>query len=227
MRKKQIKIFKTLLRYLPLTVCIVFMCLYLFCGEDITAAELADFAPEDPLFAAIFVIFLYAFKSLTVFFPIAVLNVLGGFLFKASTAVIVNCIGVVIELTIPYWISKASGGNFAKKLEDKHPKIAEMFGEHSDNLFFLSVFLRALFCLPGDAISMYFGAIKMPYFKYLIGSFIGILPGTVAFTLLGTSITDPASPLFWISIVMTVGYAFASMICYTWWKNIKRKRSKK
>jgi len=227
MKYKLKRILISVLRLLPLIICLVFACIYLFSGKNVTAEELAGLAPEKPFMTAIFLISLYVLKSLTVFFPIAVLNVLGGFLFDPVKAIVFNCIGVVVELSIPYWIGRISGQPFAKRLEGKYPKVAKVFGEHSDNLFFLSVFLRALFCLPGDAISMYFGAIKMPHFKYLIGSFIGILPGTVAFTLLGMSITNPDSPLFWISILMTVGFAFVSMLCYMLWKNIKRNRSKK
>lgn len=222
MKEKHKNVIFSALKVMPMVICVAFMCIYLFFGEDITVDDLVNFAPEKPLYAALFLILLYAFKSLTVFFPIAVLNVLGGFLFEPPTAIIINCIGVVIELTIPYWIGRVSGRSFVVKLENKHPKIAKLFGEHSENSFFLSFFLRALFCLPGDAISMYFGAIKMPFHRYILGSFLGILPGTIAFTLLGMSITDPQSPLFWVSIAMTVGVSVISAICYWSWKKHKK-----
>ncbi len=209
------------LRLAPLIICVIFMCLYLFAGKDVTVQELMNYAPKEPICAAIFVVLLYAFKSLTVFFPIIALNVLGGFLFEPAQALIVNCIGVIVELTIPYWIGRISGRELAVKIEKKHPRLASVFGAKSESLFFLSVFLRALFCLPGDAISMYFGAIKMPYPKYIFGSFIGILPGTVAATLLGMSITDPSSPMFWVSASLTIGFAILSFILYYFWKKGK------
>ena len=224
MKKKYKSILLTILRFAPLVVCAVFMCIYLFSGKEFTAEGLLNFAPEKPLYAAIFLVLLYAFKSLTVFFPIIVLNVLGGFLFEPVHALIINSIGVLVELTIPYWIGRISGRGFAKKIETKHPKLAGIFGENSGNLLFLSVFLRALFCLPGDAISMYFGAIKMPYHKYIFGSMIGILPGTVAATLLGMNITDPDSPMFWVSLCLTVGFAVISFIGYSLWKRKKKKK---
>ena len=63
----------TILRFAPLVVCAVFMGFYLFSGEEITAESLLNFAPEEPLYAALFLVLLYAFKSLTVVFPIIVL----------------------------------------------------------------------------------------------------------------------------------------------------------
>ena len=226
MKLKIKKVALTVLRFIPLAVCVIFMCIYLLSSKNVTAEGLLDFAPKQPLYAAMFLILLYAFKSLTVFFPIIVLNVLGGFLFEPTHALIINCVGVFVELTIPYWIGRASGRGFARKIENKYPKLAGIFGENSENLFFLSVFLRALFCLPGDAVSMYFGAIKMPYRKYILGSMIGILPGTIAATLLGMNITDPNSPMFWVSLCLTVGFATISFIGYTIWKRRKKTHGK-
>ena len=102
MKNKAKSILLNILRFAPLVVCAVFMGFYLFSGKEITAEGLLNFAPEEPLYAALFLILLYAFKSLTVFFPIIVLNVLGGFLFEPDHALIVNTVGVLVELAIPY-----------------------------------------------------------------------------------------------------------------------------
>lgn len=214
-----------ILRFAPLIVCAVFMCVYLFSGEEITAESLLNFAPEEPLYAALFLILLYAFKSLTVFFPIIVLNVLGGFLFEPDHALIVNTVGVLVELAIPYWIGRASGAGFADKLCKKHPKLGEIIGEGSNNNFFMSFFLRVISCLPGDAISMYFGARRVPFLTCLLGSFLGTLPGMVAATLLGMNITDPSSPMFWVSMALTVGISAISFLVYFLWRRAKKKRS--
>ncbi len=225
MKNKAKSILLNILRFAPLAVCAVFMGFYLFSSKEITAESLLNFAPEEPLYAAIFLVLLYAFKSLTVFFPIIVLNVLGGFLFEPDHALIINSIGVLVEFAIPYWIGRASGTNFADKLCQKHPKLAEIIGEGSDNNFFMSFFLRVISCLPGDAISMYFGAIRVPFWTFLLGSFLGTLPGMVAATLLGMNITDPSSPMFWVSIGLTIGISTISFLVYFLWRKAKKKRS--
>ena len=223
MKNKLKKILLTVLRFAPLIICAVCMCIYLFSGEEITAESLLNFAPEEPLYAALFLVLLYAFKSLTVFFPIIVLNVLGGFLFEPVHALIINSVGVLVELTIPYWIGRASGAEFADKLCKKHPKLAEIIGEGSNNNFFMSFFLRVISCLPGDAVSMYFGARKVPFWTCLLASFLGTFPGMVAATLLGMNITDPSSPMFWVSIGLTVGISVISFLVYFLWRRAKKK----
>ncbi len=167
---------------------------------------------------------LYAFKSLTVFFPIIILYVLGGFLFEPIHALIVNSIGVFVELTVPYRIGRASGTDFASNLCRKHPKLGELVGEGSGNNFFMSFFLRVISCLPADAISMYFGASRVPLRTCLIGSFLGALPGMVAATLLGMNITNPSSPMFWVSIGLNVGVSVISFLIYFLWKRAKKKK---
>ena len=223
MKNKIKKILLTVLRFAPLIICAVCMCIYLFSGEEITAESLLNFAPEEPLYAALFLVLLYAFKSLTVFFPIIVLNVLGGFLFEPVHALIINSVGVLVELTIPYWIGRASGAEFADKLCKKHPKLAEIIGEGSNNNFFMSFFLRVISCLPGDAVSMYFGARKVPFWTCLLASFLGTFPGMVAATLLGMNITDPSSPMFWVSIGLTVGISVISFLVYFLWRRANKK----
>ena len=223
MKNKIKKILLTVLRFAPLIICAVCMCIYLFSGEEITAESLLNFAPEEPLYAALFLVLLYAFKSLTVFFPIIVLKVLGGFLFEPHHALIVNTVGVLVELAIPYWIGRASGAGFADRLCKKHPKLAEIIGEGSNNNFFMSFFLRVISCLPGDAVSMYFGARKVPFWTCLLASFLGTFPGMVAATLLGMNITDPSSPMFWVSIGLTVGISVISFLVYFLWRRAKKK----
>lgn len=188
------RILFTLLRFVPLVLCLGLMAGYLFSGQDVSAENLKDFAPSAPLLAAGFLLTLYALKSLTVVFPIIVLNVLGGFLFSPAQALMVNFLGVAVDMAIPYAIGKLSGTGLVHKLENKYPKLSGVFGEGTQDLFFLSFFLRAISCLPGDLVSMYFGAISMPFGKYMLGSFLGMLPGTITATLLGMSITDPTSP---------------------------------
>lgn len=214
------------LRFTPLAICAVFMCIYLFSGSDFTAESLLNFAPEEPLYAALFLVLLYAFKSLTVFFPILVLNVLGGFLFEPVHALIVNSVGVLVELTVPYWLGRATGASYAARLFKKYPKLEEFVGESSGKNFFMSFFLRVISCLPGDAVSMYFGASKVPFWTCLTGSFLGALPGMIASTLLGMSITDPTSPLFWVSVGLTVGVSVISLLIYYLWKRKNKNRPK-
>lgn len=222
MKKPMKTIWSAIWRFAPLVICVICMFVYLFSGQDLTAESLLNFAPEEPFLAALFLILLYAFKSLTIFFPITVLNILGGFLFEPMHALIVNAVGVLVELTVPYWIGRASGVRFADTILTKYSKLQGVLEKGTDNRFFTAFFLRVIACLPGDAISMLFGARKMPFGICLVGSFLGTLPSMVVTTLLGTSITDPTSVMFWVSIGLTVLFSVISLLIYRLWQKNKK-----
>ncbi len=114
--------FLNILRFVPLILCVIFMAIYLFSDEEISAENLLNYAPEKPLYAAIFLVLLYALKSLTIVFPLVVLKLLGGFLFDLIDAIIVNSIGVLVELIVPYWVGRLSGAKFVEKYVPNTPK---------------------------------------------------------------------------------------------------------
>ncbi|MCD7891049.1 MAG: VTT domain-containing protein [Ruminococcus sp.] len=213
--------FLNILRFVPLILCVIFMAIYLFSDEEISAENLLNYVPEKPLYAAIFLVLLYALKSLTIVFPLIVLKLLGGFIFDPIDAIIVNSIGALVELIVPYLVGRLSGAKFVEKICAKYPKINEIFGSNDNSDFFISFFLRIIDFLPGDVISMAFGKRKFPFFTFLVGSFLGMLPGIIMATLLGTSITDPTSPMFWISISLTVGLSVSSALIYYIWRKKK------
>lgn len=217
MTKPKQSIFR-LLRLAPVILCLGLAGAYLLSGRELSVQALLSLAPHTPVLAAIFLIGLYALKSVTVVFPILVLNVLGGYLFSPVWAMAVNGLGTAVDLALPYWIGRLSGTGLVRQLEVKYPKIGSLLEPAAQNPLFLSFFLRAISCLPGDIVSMCFGAISMPFGKYMLGSFLGMLPCTVPATLLGMSITDPSSPLFWVSISLTAGVALLSLAGYLLWR---------
>ena len=214
----------SILRILPLLLCLAAMILYFIFVEKVTVDELLNFAPDNPYLAAIFLVALYAFKSLTIFFPIIILNILGGFLFSPPIALLINTLGVIIELAIPYFIGRISKKSKSRTITIKYPKIESMIERLHTGSFFTAFILRAVSCLPGDAVSIFLGATKMPFVPYLLGSLIGTLPGMILATFMGMSITDPASPTFWISTALTIALSVISVLIY--WLYIKSAKRK-
>lgn len=214
-----------LLRSLPFVVCLGFILSYLLFGRDITVETILGYVPASPFWAAVFLLFLHAVKSLSIFFPILILQVVGGFLFPPVVALIVNTLGVIVDAIIPYGIGRTSGKDSSKKLEEKHPKLAEIVKYQQGKGTFMAFFLRVVYVLPGDVVGMYLGAIKVDVFKYIAGSVLGSLPGLITATLLGTSITDPSSPMFIVSLVLLVGSSVVSIMVYYIWIRAQKKKS--
>lgn len=205
---------KKLLKFLPVAICAALVILPLASGEEITVQAVLDYTPETPLAAALVILLLYALKSMSFVFPIAVLQIATGHLFRTPVALLINFLGRAVTLTIPYWAGRFSGSDMVKNLIEKYPKLEEVCSRQEQNPLFISFLLRTFVFLPGDAVSMYLGAIRIPFQYYLAGGILGTTLGVVLSTVLGSSITEPGSPAFMLSACLMTFVALLSIGFY-------------
>ena len=196
------------------------------CGlhSDISLQAVLTDASQNPLLTAGLLLLLYMLKRLTIFFPLLILEMAAGYLFPAPAALLLNFLGIWIVLTIPYWIGRALGLRQVSKLTRKYPKLQTLTEKQQNHSFFLCFFLRVISCLPGDLVTMYFGATHTPFSHNLLGGALGILPGMILATFMGLNIQDPSSPAFWISAALSVGLAVLSTVLY--YVYLKRQKDK-
>lgn len=204
----------TFLKLLPILICAVFLILVLTSGEELTVQTVLDYTPKSPAAAALVILLLYALKSVSVVFPIAVLQIATGHLFPTPAALLINFLGRAITLSIPYGIGRFSGSGMAESLREKHPRLDELCSRHGQNPLFISFLLRTFCFLPGDAVSLYLGAIKIPFPCYLAGGSLGTALGVILSTILGSSISTPGSPAFLLSASLMVLVAVISALFY-------------
>ena len=192
--------------------------------SDISLRAVFMDAPQNQLLATGLLLLFYLLKSLTIFFPLLILEMSVGYLFPAPVALLLNFLGIWIVLTIPYWIGRALGLRQVNKLIRKYPKFQAMMKKQQNHSFFLCVFLRVISCLPGDLVTMYLGATHTPFFHNLLGGALGVLPGMVLATFMGINIQNPSSPAFWISVALSVGLAVLSTMLYYFY--LKRQKGR-
>ena len=193
---------------------IVLICVLAFHVRDVSAETLLSYSPENKLLAALFVLLLFCLKSLSVVFPIVVLQVLSGFLFPPAAALFVNCLGTMLCYTVPYIIGRLTGAAAAEARIQKNEKLRMIVNSQRNHKFFLSFFLRVISCLPADLISMYLGALKIPYRQYITASLLGTLPGLIPATFIGKNITVPRSPEFLAALLCTVICSVGSILIF-------------
>ncbi len=212
-------------KYIVPVFCLLLVAGYLIGNQDVSVETLLAFTPKDPAKAAIVMLLLYALKSATIFFPLIILEIAVGHLFSPCVALGINFAGMLIILTIPYLMGKAAGIKAIQKLVQKYPRFGEIIGKQQDNALFLCFFLRIISCLPGDVVTMYFGATRTPFWQNLIAGALGVLPGMVLATLMGSSIQDPESPAFWISAILMITLAVLSAILYYAYRRKMQKKT--
>lgn len=218
-RRKQLA---ALLKYIPLGLCLVCILFFLCTRREFSVESILQYSPKSPFLAACMMLLLYAGKSMSIVFPMMVLQIVGGHLFPTPVALLVNILGMVVLLTLPYWVGYFSGSELIAKLMKKYPKLAMAVEYQQQDSFFVTFFLRVISILPGDVVSMYFGATKVPFWTYLWGSSLGTVPGVITATLMGSALTDPTSPMFIVSGLLTVFLSVLSLALH----HFRRKKSK-
>ena len=201
-------------------ICII---IYLKFFRGVTIGQILDFTPENLWLAAMFMVGMFAMKSMSLFFPMLILIAASGSIFpNYFAALAVNCLGVLVMITIPYLIGRYAEREFVEGLINRNPKADKLREIQSDNELFIAYFTRVINLLPCDVVSMFLGSVGFAPVKYLLGSFLGIFPGVVTTTLMGANVDDPTSPKFWVAVIVEVAFAVGSSAAYYFYKKRKK-----
>lgn len=226
LKSKITAVIKRVVQIAPIVMIGICALIYLKFFRGVTIEHILEFTPENLWLAALVMVGLFALKSLSVFFPMLILIAASGSIFPTFlSAFIVNCVGVAAMILIPYAIGRFAEREFVEGLISKHKNASKLRELKSDNELFIAYFLRVINILPCDLVSMFLGSAGFGLWKYMLGSFLGILPGIITTTLMGANAEHPTSPKFWLSVVVEFVFAAASSIWYYFYK--KRKKNTK
>ena len=186
---------------------------YFASGQEFSIDAILHYTPDDYFLAALFMMLLYAVKTILIFPPIMALQIAVGLFFPTWAAILVNILCMVLEHSIGYAVGRFVGLDVTDKLLKKHPKVRDIV-QSTRNRWFISYILRALNMLPMDIVSMYLGTLKFPFGVYVTGSLAGSLFGILAATIIGRTLTDPTSPSFIIACAISISLSIISCLIY-------------
>lgn len=201
-------------KILPFALIAALVAAVLISGKELTIDTILSFMPDSIVLSSLVLILIYILKSLSVVFPLIVLQVAAGIIFPWWLALILNTIGTAAAYTVPYYIGRICGASSAEHLMQKYPKLHSIVAMQRKSDWFPSFILRSVSCLPGDIVSMYLGTISVPFIPYVTASVLGTLPGLIPATIAGTSLTNPRSLAFIISVIATIVTSLASILLY-------------
>lgn len=200
--KKRWKITILMLLALALTV------FHDICG--ITADQVLNWQPENLILAAFVLLCFFAVKSALIFIPIMLPQLLAGHIYDRDTAILINILGLVVVMSVPYLMGKHMGSEKMEKLIKKYPKISTLLKVQDENEMAFCFMLRACCVPPADIVTMYLGASGVTFTTNVIGGVLGAFPGMVLHTFLGANIRNPESPAFWKALALNVAWVILS-----------------
>jgi len=171
-------------------------------------------------FAPLVFIFLYILATLF-FLPGTPFSLAAGFLFGTAKGTVIVVIGATIGATGAFLFSHFLGEQFVERfLKDKFKKLYEYDKKIESAGLSVMLFLRLIPLFPFNGLNFAMGLTKMKWWQFVIGTFIGIIPGTFVYVNLGATGFNILSPTFYIAIALLAVLALLPAI-YKWTKKKK------
>lgn len=158
-------------------------------SNNLTLSELflagMAWVQENPL-APLAYIIIYALRPLTLFSSV-LLTLAGGFLFGALWGVVFTVIGANLSATVAFFVGRYFGQGI---LDDETSSgwVQRYARRMRENSFETVLIMRFIF-LPYDLVNYLSGFLRIGYWSFLIATVVGSIPGTIAFVLMGASLS--------------------------------------
>jgi len=165
-------------------------------------AFLNGFVAEQALLAALAFIGLYALTTM-LWLPVgAVLTMAGGFLFGVTYGTLYVVVGATLGATAIFLIARYALGDLFRAKAG--PFVARMEAGFSENALSYMLVLRLIPLFPFFIVNLVPAFLGVSLRIYVVGTFFGIIPGTLVFILAGAglgSIFDQGGALTLQSVV--------------------------
>lgn len=133
------------------------------------------------------VIGVYALKSVVFVVPAMMIYLSVGISFNTPVALILNLIGLAVEVTVTFFLGRFLGKEYVTKLLSKNKagqKLLNVKAKTKNSFLFVVRFTG----LPIDFTSLFLGSSDFKFIPYFLVSLLGIYPRVLLFTIIGDSI---------------------------------------
>lgn len=201
---------------------------WLFLRNRDLLTEVEDFAAKNRVIAWLLMLSLYVFRAFVPFLPSFAFYAMSGRIFPGRILpFLVSFSGVALLYVLSYLIGliKRSRGVSAKHygwsriwVFERYRRFRDLFEQQTarviQNKRVGMLLLLAASPFPKKMFGKICGMVRVKFSLFLIASLLGTLPEMVSVTLLGKSVLDATSPLFYFSLVLTVSVAVVSVVLF-------------
>lgn len=142
---------------------------------------------QTSLLAPLAYILLYAVRPLTLFSSV-LLTVAGGFLFGPAWGVFYTVVGANLSATVAFFVGHYFGSGVLDDVGSQG--VVQRYARRMRENSFETVLIMRLIFLPYDLVNYLAGFLRIHYGAFILATIIGSIPGTIAFVLLGASLSS-------------------------------------
>lgn len=211
------KVFKKI-KYFPLILGVFIFVIIFINFQDITAQDIVAYTPDNYLLAFLMMMGVYGIKSLSIFIPLPVLYASSTLIFTSSWAVIVNFLGLIVCMTLPYLIGKYGGSRLVKEVFNKYPKTKKINDIKMDNEFIFTFIVKLMGFIPNDVSSLLLGSLSVSYLKYISASVLVRMPLMLITTFAGLNFLNDGDINLWVIGPLIFGSVIIIYLTYRKYK---------
>lgn len=155
--------------------------------SNIDVADIVSFTDNEIVIIAV-VLCIYIVKSLVFVVPASLVYVAVGAILDPFVAVIVNLVGIFIEVSVTFFLGRFLGKEAVYKLLSKKEVGRKILCKDIQSNVGVLLSIRAIPAFPIDFVSLFYGASGCRYFKYALLSLVGVSWRVILFTVLGDAV---------------------------------------
>ncbi len=154
-----------------------------------------------------------------------IISAVAGLLFGTLPGTLIAMLAATLSAFIPFYLARSLGRDWVEK-RIKSKQIQEAYEKSEGKGGFLFVLLMRLIpVLPWEVQNYVAGLTKVKIPAFILGTLLGIIPGTFSLAFLGDAIKDPTSWEFFAALGLKILTALIPAI-YLFFKNRKNKQQK-
>lgn len=153
---------------------------------NLSPQEIREWILSYGAFAPVLYILLYTVRPL-ILFPASVLSLTAGLAFGALWGTVYTIIGATAGAIVSFLVARKVGTAFVKG-KTSGPRMTKITEQLEKRGFVYVLLLRLIPLLNFDLISYAAGISRVKFAPFVLGTLLGIIPGTFAYNFLGSSI---------------------------------------
>ena len=124
--------------------------------------------------------------------PGSLLTMAAGFAYGPLTGAAVVLPPSILGALIAFVLSRSLARPWVERRLARHPKFAALDDAVAENGFSFLLLVRLSPIMPFNLLNYALSLTKVPFWQYLVTSCLGMIPGTIMFTYLGSALTNLA-----------------------------------
>lgn len=132
----------------------------------------------------------YFVKAILLVLPASLIYISVGLALDTKTALIINMLGIVIEVIVTYFLGKFLGKSAVEKKLSGTKGGDKLLAMRDKNKNVATLIIRFLPVFPIDFSSLFMGAFDFKFLPYFLCSVAGLAPRVIGFTILGDGLYE-------------------------------------